>query len=388
MRDKPTAIALFCGAGGMSVGFEEAGFSITAAIDYNQDSLTTFAANHSHVPHVLKRDLSSFKPVTLGELIRTKRIDTIIGGPPCQGFSLASMNPNAGANFGTGSSYDPRNSLYLRFLKFVNHFRPRAFVMENVLGLRYRSNGQYIEKVKRVASEMGYQLAVWDLVAADFGVPQKRRRVFVVGTEKRHDLSEPLQTHFPRGSLVEPFYLTTSEAIMDLPELAAGEGATETQYDADSIERFENGPHHRKEYARWAREGCEKLTWHVARHHSDRDLAIFKRIPPGTSSAQLSSRDKMLIPYSMNSFADKYRRQPIDEPASTVTAHLSKDGLCYIHPTQNRSLTPREAARLQSFRDKYEFHGTRTSVFRQIGNAVPPVLAEAIAARIMQTVFS
>lgn len=386
MPDKPRVIDLFCGAGGMSTGFEFAGFDVIAGVDNDSDSIQSFGNNHTNAM-ALKKNLVSFSPSSLAKTIDTRNVELVMGGPPCQGFSLASMNPQARANYGRNSEYDDRNSLYSRFFRYVDFFRPIAFLMENVPGLRFRSNGLYIKRVKNSGQKLGYKVSVWDLLASDFGVPQNRRRVFIIGT-RNQEIDEPMQTHYSRGQRGRRKHISTGEAILDLPRLKAGDDQQDVMdYDKSMIKRFEQDPQFRQRYARWTRKGSSKIRYHVSRMHSERDLKIFSLIEPGKSSAQLPDEKKELIPYSMESFADKYRRQPIHEPSSTVTAHIAKDGLYYIHPTQNRSLTPREAARLQSFRDRHIFHGSRTSIFRQIGNAMPPLLAKAIAEALIEQVL-
>jgi DNA (cytosine-5)-methyltransferase 1 len=377
--DAPKVLDLFCGAGGMSEGLVAAGFNVVAGIDSDLDSTQTFRYNHSDETIVLHEDLRSLTPKQFEERTGIREIEMIVGGPPCQGFSIASVNPKAKPNYGPNGQFDPRNELYRRFFDYVDHYSPTTFIMENVRGLRWKANGHYLESVKTLGSELGYGVFLWELLASDYGVPQMRRRLFVIGINNREALQAPKASHFPIGSLLTPSYVSTGEAILDLPVLTDNDGKDEMDYDLEVIKAFEKNDRFNPEFTRWARKGSNKLRHHISRYHSERDLRIFQMLDAGESSANFSPEQQAVIPYSMKSFRDKYRRQPIHTPSTTITAHLAKDGLYYIHPTQTRSLTPREAGRLQSFRDTYIFSGSRSSIYKQIGNAVPPLLAEAIA---------
>ncbi len=383
MSDKLTAIDLFCGAGGMSTGFIEAGFDIIGAIDFDYDSIETLKQNHN-VGFTAVKNLERYKPTSLENQLEQKSVDIVIGGPPCQGFSTASMN--AKPNYGPNSKYDERNSLYLRFFDFVQFFKPQFFVMENVPGIRSRGNGKFYNKAIDRGKTLGYNIHEWKLLAAQFGVPQFRKRIFLVGVRDDSELSKPEPTHHPIESANNEKYISVGEAILDLPVLSVNDGADDIPYDKEVIRKFESDSSFNSKFAKWARKDSLSVRHHISRMHNKRDLRIFKMINPGKSSAHLNAKQQKLIPYSMKSFKDKYRKQSLNQPATTITAHLAKDGLYYIHPTQVRSLTPREAARLQSFPDKYIFSGSRSSIYKQIGNAVPPLMAKAIADTIMKAV--
>jgi DNA (cytosine-5)-methyltransferase 1 len=384
MVDDIKVIDLFCGAGGMSAGFIEADFRIIGAIDFDSDSIETIKNNHN-VGFTAVENLERYKPEELAEELDQQRPDVIIGGPPCQGFSTASMNPKAKPNFGPNNKYDRRNVLYRRFFDFVSYLKPTCFVMENVPGLKSRGNGYYKKEVENLGTKLGYDVEIWDLVATQYGVPQVRKRVFFIGIPKGTDISQPQQTHYPHETVVgKPRYVSVGEAILDLPVLSADDGAKIMDYDKTRVNKFENDDKFDSSYAKWARKGSRRIYHHISRKHSTRDLGIFKQIKAGSSSAQLPSEQQKLLPYKMKSFKDKFRKQPLFKPSTTVTAHLAKDGLYYIHPTQNRSLTQREAARLQSFQDKFIFTGSRTSIYKQIGNAVPPLMAKAIAKALLK----
>ncbi len=391
---KPTFIDLFSGCGGFTLGMLRAGFDCLAAIDFNQQAVETLKANlldkshpdFSPVRHALQRDLTEFPPAELAALIGTRQLDVIVGGPPCQGFSTARQRD--GSNHGDKRlKEDPRRHLFRNFLDFVEFFQPKVFVIENVLGLRKAAGGSYFTAVQHEARILGrdkglpgYRVHPQIENAEQLGSPQKRRRQLIVGV--RADLPGYFNPELraPSRAVVGAML---GDAILDLPVLKAGAGENETTYDLRHRENdFLGGVrHHFREpfLERIAEIGrAKKLFNHVARPHSQRDLDDFAIIPEGSSSAVLLRQGvKFKFPYKTSSFKDRYTRQPRNGPCSTIVAHLAKDGLMFIHPTQNRSLTPREAARVQTFPDWFVFPKARTHSFRLIGNAVPPLVAEA-----------
>ena len=370
----PNFIDLFCGCGGFSLGMERSGFKCLAALDFNPEAIRVFNANFSHVPQVLEADLTKCCPEKLAEQIQVSTVDVIVGGPPCQGFST--VRQVDGANNGTRMVQDERRYLYREFLRYVGFFQPKVFVMENVLGIRSASEGEYFVRVQKEARALGYRVHAQVEDCVELGLPQKRRRQLFIGT--RLDLPyyfRPRLKPAPRACDHPPLW----EAIGDLPPVKAGEGEESCDYDMDRrkahVERF----------------GCDyicnvlevqraaKLTAHRARPHSERDLRDFLLLKEGENSAEAIRRGiEFEFPYDKSTFKDRYTRQHRMKPCSTIVAHLSKDGLMFIHPTQNRSLTPREAARIQSFPDWFEFPIARTHQFRVIGNAVPPLVSEAV----------
>jgi DNA (cytosine-5)-methyltransferase 1 len=392
---KPTFIDLFCGCGGFTLGMIRAGFDCLAAIDFNPQAVAALKANLADkiqsgltpVRHALERDLTTFPPAELAATIGAQRVDVIVGGPPCQGFSTARQRD--GSNHGDKRlKEDPRRHLFRNFLDHVEYFQPKVFVIENVLGLRSAAGGRYFTAVQYEARILGrdkglpgYRVHPQIERGEKLGVPQKRRRQLIVGV--RADLPG----YFPTELAPAPRALLGTllgDAILDLPSLVAGAGAHETPYDlkrrklqflCGTRDRF------RRNYLdRVAEVGASPAIFnHVARPHSDRDLRDFERIPEGSSSAeQMRLGVKFEFPYKKTSFKDRYTRQHRNQPCSTIVAHLSKDGLMFIHPVQNRSLTPREAARVQTFPDWFVFPVARTHAFRVIGNAVPPLIAEAV----------
>lgn len=369
-----TCIDLFSGCGGFSLGLERAGFAVLAAIDFNQEAVGIFRKNFPSVVQVLQKDLTKFPPRELAILIGTNEVDVIVGGPPCQGFS--NVRQRDGANNGPRMVEDNRRSLYKEFLSYVEFFRPKVFVMENVLGIRSAAGGQYFARVQKEARAKGYRVHPQVEKAVALGVPQKRQRQLIIGT--RLDLPEYFWGQLepaPRA----PNAPTLGEAICDLPPVRAGGGEEDADYDMGRRKSHIAKYGRRYLYETLEVRRAARLTSHRARPHSERDLRDFARLREGEHCAEAMKRGETFeFPYDKGSFKDRYTRQHRNEPCSTIVAHLSKDGLMFIHPTQNRSLTPREAARVQSFPDWFEFPVARTHQFRVIGNAVPPLVAEAV----------
>jgi DNA (cytosine-5)-methyltransferase 1 len=372
--EKLTFIDLFCGCGGFSLGLQKAGLSGIAAIDFNKEAIEVFQKNLPQIQHVLEADLTKFSPKQLAVKIHADTVDVIVGGPPCQGFST--VRQADGANHGTRIIEDNRRHLYQEFLKYVAFFKPKIFVMENVLGIRSASGGEYFARVQKEARAIGYRVHAQVEDCVKLGLPQKRRRQLFIGT--RSDLPDYFRPEIkpaPRAC----DHPTLWQAIGDLPPIKAGEGTEICDYD---IER--RNKHVLQSKCNYLHDVLEvvkadKLTAHRARPHSARDLRDFASLKEGENSKEAMERGvEFEFPYDKENFKDRYTRQHRNEPCSTIVAHLSKDGLMFIHPTQNRSLTPREAARVQSFPDWFEFPVARTHQFRVIGNAVPPLVGEAI----------
>ncbi len=374
--DKPTFIDLFCGCGGFSLGMERAGFECLAALDFYPEAIQVFKANFSQVPQVLEKDLTQFSPADLQALIGHRSVDVIVGGPPCQGFSRARQVD--GSNHGERMIDDPRRHLYQRFLAFVQHFQPKVFVMENVLGIRTAGGGEYFTRVQAEARALGYRVVPREEDATQLGVPQMRRRQLFIGL--RMDVPGFLAGSLRPAPRAAPFVgVTLGQAIMDLPAIVSNDGAQEMDYDKDLRHRHTGGNNHHYIHRVLQVKRAGKLTAHESRPHSERDLRDFAKLTEGDNSRAAMRRGvEFEFPYDKENFKDRYTRQHRDRPCSTIVAHMSKDGLMFIHPTQPRSLTPREAARVQSFPDWFLFPVSRTHQFRVIGNAVPPLVGEAV----------
>ena len=379
---RPTFIDLFCGCGGFSLGAESAGLNCLAGIDFNKQAVETFQKNHSKGTISLNRDLSNYQPEELGSLLGIDHVDVIVGGPPCQGFSTARQF--YGSNSGERLVEDPRRDLYKYFLKFVGYFKPKIFVMENVLGIKKAQNGNYFTAIQNEARKIGYRVAPFEINSWEYGVPQRRVRQLFIGTLNELPIFVPelyiVKTHSDEikdGKYQPLVYL--GEAIEDLPPLKAGDERVSQSYNLKIRERYLEKYSGRYLLDVLQVEKAPQLTWHCARPHSDRDLRDFARLNEGENCHQALSRGvEMEFPYNRESFKDRYTKQSRFTLCTTILAHLRSDGLKFIHPTQNRSFTPREAARVQSFPDTFIFSGTRSHIFTQIGNAVPPLVGRAV----------
>lgn len=362
-----TVVDLFCGAGGLSFGLElTRRFTTVAALDLLPDRIATFSYNHPHST-VIVGDIRDFTTRYVSELKVLP--DVVVGGPPCQGFS--SIRP-----FRKLTEGDRRNTLVENFLVSIALLRPRWFVFENVVGVLTHHQGKLLQLILNGFMDCGYQVSWRIMNAALYGVPQHRERLIVVGNriganfewpepQYRSDhksmagsRKEVIRTT-PLFSQGLPEAITLTDAIGDLPSLKAGEAA----------ENYELGPQH--PYQEWVRHGSECLTLHSATQHSARMLEIIRCSGPNAQA----------IPNGLISsgFSSCYSRLDPDKPSTTLTVNFvhPSSNRC-IHPVQDRALTPREGARIQSFPDSFWFCGTRAQIVKQIGNAVPPLLAKTL----------
>ncbi len=365
---------LFCGAGGLSLGLEQAGaFVTTAGVDLLADRIATFTANHPCADG-LAADLTALSHARLRAL--AGQVDVVVGGPPCQGFS--SIRP-----FRTLTEGDPRNSLVEHFVLVIAGLQPRWFLFENVVGLLTHQDGHRLAALVAGLEEAGYRVDWRVLNAARHGVPQRRERVFVVGSRDGLPYRWPRPTHHFAGrsmagdrpqvlrSVEEdglPAALTLRQAIDDLPPVEAGQeaGAYEPALPA------------RTAYQRSMREGASALSLHRGTRHSARMLEIIRH-----AGANISALPPGMV---SSGFSSCYSRLEADRPSNTITVNFvhPASNRC-IHPSQDRALTPREGARLQSFPDRYRFCGTQAQIVKQIGNAVPPLLAQALGQAILDS---
>lgn len=382
-------IDLFSGCGGFSLGLQWAGLRCLAAIDFNESAIETFKRNHPEVPIALVEDLTKLTPRELDKALGSSSVDIIVGGPPCQGFSKARQV--GGSNHGDRLVYDPRRELYREFLKYVAYYQPSIFVMENVPGIRSAAGGAFFTAVQVDSRELGYRVIPYEALAWRFGVPQKRVRQLIIGTRRELPLFIPeryiRETHADPGTPLakgkQPA-VTLGEAIGDLPEVLAGDERHVQHYDLERRKAHVQRYGRRFTYDVLKAHKAKELVGHAARPHSLRDMRDFLRLREGeTSRAAIARGVEMEFPYDREHFKDRYTRQHRDQLCSTIVAHLKKDGLMFIHPTQTRSLTPREAARVQSFPDTFEFPAERTRSYAEIGNAVPPLVGKAVGLAVL-----
>jgi len=385
LHTKYGVVDLFGAPGGLALGFKLSGhFKILACVDSDTTAAATYAKNFPRTKIIT----DEIQNVDTTRLLREAEasgdeIDIIIGGPPCPGFSvvgrvkIASLVRSGKWNHLNNSHPrfidDPRNVLYKHFVRIVKELKPKFFVMENVFGMLSYNNGETVKQILEDFGRIGYRTEWRVMNAVNYGVPQERKRVFFIGNRFSLPNPFPALTHrspaenFNGGELNEA--PTVWDAIGDLPRLRAGE-------------KWEEEPYERKpvtDYQRWARRHSRHVFNHAARRHSERDMKLFSRMQEGTKWEDLPPRLKEMYNYRNDIFKDKMKRLRRNRPSWTITAHLAKDGYAYVHPTQNRTITVREAARIQSFPDTFIFWGSRTSQFRQVGNAVPPLLARAVA---------
>lgn len=344
------AIDLFSGAGGLSKGFIDVGINVLVGVDNDAAALKTFERNHPGSIG-LNADLSQKETFDeIKRLIGNRRVDIIIAGPPCQGFSLT----------GPRNFDDPRNKLYLAVIEMVRMFEPECFIIENVPGMATMYKGQVKDEVLNRFRSMGYNVECQILCAADFGVPQKRKRLVFMGLKSKYGAPE-----FPIPYLDEEHYITCREALDDLPSREFELGM--------EVDVYTREP--RTAYQKRMRKNAKELYNHVATAHKQfvKDtIALvpeggnWKDLPPGVGESR--------------KFNEAWTRYDGNKPSKTIdTGHRN-----HFHYEYNRVPTIRENARLQSFPDDFVFLGTKTQQNRQVGNAVPPLLGEALAKKLLE----
>ena len=361
-------IDLFCGAGGLSLGFTQEGFTTALANDIEPCCVDTYAHNHPETPrnHIVMGDIREVVD-RLEELIDGKAIDIVIGGPPCQGFSMANRQRLID---------DPRNHLYKSFVEIVRRIKPRFFVMENVKGML-----AVAEQVKEDYRKIGYSVECHVLNAKDFGVPQNRERLIYIGNCQGIDNAQIFNDIYEISKKIPEYVL--SDALYSLRPLAASrrKNATEQGSAQSGFLIEHNNSKLSNSYIDYINQGriIPLVFNHKARYNNDRDIEIFGRMYQGDRSDDPKIAD--IMPYSRRNgiFKDKYYKLEETKVSKTITAHMKFDCNMYIHPTQARGLTPREAARVQSYPDDYFFRGVYTKTYMQIGNSVPPLLGRVIA---------
>lgn len=414
MNRKLKYIDLFAGAGGLSEGFIRAGFEPVAHVEIDEAACYTLKTRTAY--HYLKSvnkydtyisylrgevsrdDLYSCVPQrlldavinlpiggecnptihkTIEKQLNEKGIDLIIGGPPCQAYSLVGRARSASSMKG-----DPRNYLYIHYAKFLEKYNPKLFVFENVLGLKSAGNGIYLKNMEKLFLKKGFNMKLFTVEANNFGVLQNRKRIVIIGWKENLSFEIP-----DLEAVINTSNYKVKMLFTDLPKIQAGEGKDKfLKYTTKTNDYLNNT---------FIRNGIDILTHHIARPNTEQDKEIYRIAVEkwNTEKERLKYNDlpeRLKTHQNRDSFFDRFKVVAANESYSqTVVAHIAKDGHYYIHPDieQNRSITVREAARLQSFPDDYYFEGikegaNRTAAFKQIGNAVPPLMAESIASSI------
>ena len=349
---KPSVIDLFAGVGGLSLGFEKAGFDVVLANEYDESIAAAYIENHKHTKMIIGDITSLDLKQTFGEY--TGKIDVVIGGPPCQGFSQKGQRKTI---------HDERNFLFKYYVAVVDLVKPKYFVMENVPNLLTAENGFFRREIEELFNKMSYQLQSGVLNAADYGVPQSRHRAVIIG---KRDGAAPLLPA-PKACAV-----TIWDAISDLSYLESGEGAEIQQYEKPA----------ESDYQKMLRGDSQILYNHIATKHSKLALERLAMIPPNAGKEVLPKEHLTKSIYS-----GTWTRMRKDEVSVTITTRFDTPSSGkFTHPYLNRAITVREAARIQSFPDNFRFIGNKGSQMKQVGNAVPPLLAESIAEVIMQDI--
>jgi DNA (cytosine-5)-methyltransferase 1 len=403
-------IDLFAGAGGLSEGFIRAGFNPIAHVEMNKDACDTIKTRTAYhwlkankktrvyydylksenknkeelwgdipehlINSVINKEISEntlpeiFK--TIDKELKGNKVDLIIGGPPCQAYSIVGR-----ARKDMGS--DPRNHLYKHYIKFLEKYRPKMFVFENVPGILSAQNGEYLNKIFKAVRNAGYELAIPPknhLNAKDFNVLQDRKRVIIIGWRKEFNLK------YPDFETKENIFQISKDLFSDLKPLKNGQGTL------NAMNYAKPGTEYLKQTN--IRNGLDFVTQHISRPNNEDDLEIYQiAIEQWNNGKRLKYAElpKRLIKHSnTHSFVNRFHVVNGKGISHTVVAHIAMDGHYYIHPDkkQKRSISVREAARIQSFPDDYFFEGSRTAAFKQIGNAVPPLMAEKIAKTLLK----
>lgn len=349
---KPRVIDLFAGVGGLSLGFEKKGFDVVLANEYDASIATSYIANHKNTKMIVGDITSLDLEDTFGKLAGT--IDVVIGGPPCQGFSQKGQRKTI---------HDERNFLFKYYVSVVELVKPKYFVMENVPNLLTAEGGYFRHEIEELFNKLGYSLEYGVLNASDYGVPQNRRRAVIIGK---------LDGDAPKLPVPKRNNVTIWDAISDLAYLESGEGSEEQEYKYPA----------ESDYEKMLRKDSSKLFNHIATKHSPLALERLALIPPNAGREVLPEEHLTKSIYS-----GTWTRMKKDEISVTITTRFDTPSSGkFTHPFLNRAITVREAARIQSFPDDFHFVGNKGSQMKQVGNAVPPLLAAAIAEVVMNDI--
>ena len=357
MSKKFTCVDLFSGAGGLSRGFYDAGYDVVLGVDFDEAALKTFKENHG-TAEAMKLDL--FDHDNIDVIInylkdRDIKLDVLVGGPPCQGFSIA----------GPRDMNDKRNSLYLAMVKLADRLKPQAVVLENVPGMLQTNGGIGAKRIIQDFKEIGYNMTPKLLYAPDYGIPQIRKRVFFVGLRDSDSIFE-----FPEATVDKDHYVTCEQAIGDLPSLQTEDG--EIVY-GDEIQNYVSNP--QSDYQKMMRKNSDKVYNHIGSIPIEKTKKMISLVPEGKNYKALPEEYQGIYKYH-----EALTRYHSKKPSNTInTGHRS-----HFHYKWNRIPTVRESARLQSFPDDFIFYGNKSQQYRQVGNAVPPMLGQVVANQLKQ----
>lgn len=341
-QSTPKIADLFCGAGGISAGFQKSGFDVVLGADIHKPSVDTFQKNHPEASAILG-DMKDVEESMLEEAIEGYEVDVLAAGIPCQGFSLANKKQD---------DEDERNYLFREFMRALDPINPDYILIENVSNIKAAKEGQFVEDIEEALRRKGYNVDHKILCAADYRVPQKRNRMFFLGAKKGNPYS------FPEPELNEDEHIGVLEAISDLPEIGVGENSEEYSAEPET------------EFQKEMRKDSEALTFHTAPNHQQTTVDRISNTEPGEPMYE--------------KFKQRVRLHP-DEPSPTLVCGGIRPQFLFGHPTENRGLTVRERARIQSFPDDFEFKSTMVQGRVLTGNAVPVNLSEAFGKSIKKS---
>ncbi|WHP41466.1 DNA cytosine methyltransferase [Lysinibacillus capsici] len=346
---KPTVIDMFCGCGGLSRGFMDAGYEVLLGIDNNEDALKSFRANHNGAISINGDLFEDSTILQMASATNNRQIDLIIGGPPCQGFSLS----------GSRIEDDERNKLFNAMVHAVEFFQPKAFLLENVPGLATLYGGKARNAIIEEFSRLGYTVTDKILYAPDYGVPQIRKRLFFIG------LLDGNKFEFPEPILTSDKYVTTGDAISDLHDFTIDDMGEE-------VSVYRNEP--KSKYQKMMRKKATQLFNHVGTKHSEEVIKVISLVPEGGNHKDLPPGIG-----ENRKFNEAWTRYHRNKPSKTIdTGHRH-----HFHYEFNRVPSVRENARLQSFPDDFRFFGNKTQQYRQVGNAVPPLLGKVLGEKLL-----
>lgn len=382
-------IDLFCGAGGFSTGLEMAGFNCIGGIDNVDVIVKTHALNHKNSKSICG-DIREIPPEKFAEIIGNQKVDVIIGGPPCPTFSTIG-DAKIRSVTGKPVEEDPRNQLFLEYLKYVDYFRPEIFVIENVPNFITKYKGKIfntaVEIIESIGKDENNGVGLYEVIkpvqvlnSVYYGVPQTRKRMMLVAHKrcpKKFEYPKPTHYYDQEEKNGLKHFVTVGEAIEDLPRITDNWRISDVEYSKnENLSEYQQ--------IMRANNNSKTVSNNICRMSNARAKQVFPHMAQGSIYMDLPPEIRQILPFREDIFKDRLKRLMNDQPSWTVLAHIGMDGYMYIHPTENRTLSVREAARIQSFPDDFKFVGNQQETYVQVGNAVPPLLGKAIGESIME----